>query len=150
MPDTVGPQVADRNAAIDVNELKDGKKGKRVFLLGNGPPLHEWTMAEIKALRADTIGMNRSWKPSRDGKHKGFQGTTYHCFVSGAHAYNLCDSLVKTGHVIAPANIRWIIDCRSRSSGDGSIWCSWQARNGDPTNAENTSAQGGRSGSLRI
>lgn len=116
----------DRNAGVDIGTIKDTKKGKRVFLLGNGPPLHDWTMAEIKALGADTIGINRSWRPREDPEtkeilHKGFKGTTYHCFVSGAHGYALCDGKINTGLAICPKNLKWLID--SAECGAGCHYC---------------------------
>jgi hypothetical protein len=113
----IEPQAKDRNAALPVLDFKDTKVGKRVFLLGNGPPAREWAMADFKKLGADTIGMNRSWMDSPDGVHKGFQGTTYHCFVSGAHAYNLCDSKVRTGVTFAPRTLKWLIDSSECSCG---------------------------------
>lgn len=104
------PYVADRNNAVPMDSIKDTKRGRRVFLLGNGPPLHDWTMAELKALGADTIGINRSWMASPSRDHKGFQGTTYHVFVSGAHGYSLCDGKVRTGLAICPKSLTWLID----------------------------------------
>lgn len=138
--DQIEPWEESRKATFDINEIRDKKAGKRVFLLGNGPPLHEWTMEDIKGLGADTIGMNRSWRPRLDPKdpneiiHKGFQGTTYHCFVSGAHGYALCDGKVKTGLAICPKNLRWLID--SAECGSGCRCCFIGVLNGGyaPTN----------------
>jgi hypothetical protein len=110
-----------RGSALVPDDFRDTKRGKRVFILGNGPPLRDWNMDDIRNLGADTIGVNRSWKPSKDGKHKGFQGTTFHCFVSGAHAYDLCDGKVKTGVTFAPRSLTWLID--SNECGCGCKYC---------------------------
>jgi len=129
--DDITPYKDDRNAALSPQEFKETKKGKRVFLLGNGPPLRDWSMADLRGVGADTIGINRSWM-SADAftdpitkkefeEHKGFQGTTYHCFVSGAHAYNLCDGKVKTGVVFSPIWLKWLID--SAECGCGCRYC---------------------------
>ena len=117
----IEPQAGVRNAALPPAQFKDTKRGKRVFVLGNGPTLRQWSMAEIRAVKGETIGVNRSWKSSADGTHKGFQGTTYHCFVSGAHAYNLCDGQVKTGVTFCPRSLEWLVD--SAECGCGCKYC---------------------------
>lgn len=91
------------------DDFKDAHKGERVWLLGNGPSAREWTREDLAKLGGRIIGINRSWKPSDDGKFQGFQDTDYHCFVSGSHAYDVCAGKVRTGVVFLPEALRWVV-----------------------------------------
>ena len=85
---------------VELAGLRDRHPGERIWLLGNGPSLNEWTTDDIVRLGGSTLGINRSWQR--------FSRTDYHCLVAGAALTALLEGHVQARVAFVPKHLRWL------------------------------------------
>lgn len=92
-----------------LDELRDRHVGERVWLLGNGPSLNEWTPKDVRELGGATLGINRSWQR--------FPRTDYHCLIAGAQLPALLEGHVGARVAFVPTQTKWMFHA-SKFQGD--------------------------------
>ena len=84
-------------------------RGRRFWLLGNGPSLNDWSPTDVEPLGGLTIGINRSFQR--------FRSTTYHCFIAVSQLRHVVEGRVRAKTVFAPAAVMWRHKLLSKMNG---------------------------------
>lgn len=93
-------ETAGLTRGIDITCLRGRHAGERVWLLGNGPSLNDWTPDDVSSLGGATLGINRSWQR--------FPKTDYHCLIAGAQLPALLEGHVGARIAFVPKHTRWM------------------------------------------